>query len=470
MPDTPLPQGTRPTTTLERPRQRRRRWPWLLLVLLLLAGGAAWWYFAHHQPQEQEAGQRGPGRGRSGSVPVTVAPATRHDIPITFDALGTVQPIATITVRAQVDGQLVQVAFTEGQDVNKGDLLAQIDPRTYKAALDQAVAKKAQDEALLANARLDLQRYTELSRIAGASRQQLDTQRALVGQYEAMVQADQAAIDSARTQLDFTTIRAPVDGRVGLRQVDQGNLVHASDANGIVVVTQMKPITVTFTLPQQRLQAVLDAMAAGPVPVQVIENDGKSRATGTLLTIDNQVDQTTGTIKLRAQFANGDERLWPGAFVNVRMQVATVKNVLAIPLVGVLRGPDGPYAFVLKDDNTVQQRPLTLGVMTANLAVVTQGLEDGERVVTSGALRLNPGAQVTLLERPAGNAAAPAAGAAPASPAPANPAPANPASAGASTAGNVPVGDPSQGGERRPRRPDGAQDGQHGRRPAGGTP
>ncbi len=401
MPDTPLPPTTRETATLARPR-RRRRWPWLLLVLTLLAsaGGAAWWQgwwpFAAKQEEAAPPGRGGRGGRFGGPVPVTVVAAARTDIPILLDALGTVQPLATITARAQVDGQLVEVAYTEGQEVKRGDVLARIDPRTYQAALAQAQAKQAQDQALLANARVDLNRYTELLRSNGASRQQLDTQRALVAQYEALVQADQAAVDSARTQLDFATIRSPVDGRVGLRLVDQGNLVHGSDATGIVVVTQLRPITVVYTLPQQRLGAVLDALGRGAVAVQALAQDGSVRAEGALLTLDNQVDQTTGTIKLKALFANEDARLWPGAFINVRMRVATVRQALTIPLVAVQRGPDGAFAFVLKDDNTVEQRPLQLGVLTATEAAVQGGLQPGERVVTSGALRLTPGAQVVV--------------------------------------------------------------------------
>ena len=410
MPDTPLPPTTPPAATLSRPR-RKRRWPWLVLPVLLAAGAGAWWQgwlpwpwpWPGSAAQEAAAPGRGNRAGRPGGpVPVTVATAARQDIPITLDALGTVQPLATITARAQVDGQLVEIGFTEGQEVKRGDLLARIDPRTYQAALAQALAKQAQDQALLNNARLDLARYQELARSNGTSRQQLDTQRALVQQYEALVQADQAAVETTRTQLDFTTIRAPVDGRVGLRLVDQGNLVRAGDTTGIVVVTQLRPITVVFTLPQQRLGAVLDALGRSEVPVQALDQDGSVRTSGTLLTLDNQVDQTTGTIRLKALFANEDARLWPGAFVNIRLQVATLRQALTIPLVAVQRGPDGAFAFVVQADNTVQQRPLQLGVLTASAATLRGGLEAGERVVTSGALRLTPGAQVVPMERPPG--------------------------------------------------------------------
>lgn len=380
-----------------------RRLASIALALLLLCGaGAGAWYFMAQRggaaPAQQQAAGR-PGRGGGAPVPVTVAAAVRHDVPILLDAIGTVQAFNTITVRAQVDGQLVEIAFREGQEVKQGDILARIDPRSYQAALDQAVAKKAQDEALLANARLDLQRYASLAANAGVSRQQQDTQRALVAQYEAQVQADQAAIDAARTQLSFATIRSPIDGRVGLRLVDQGNLVRAGDATGIVTVAQLQPIAVTFTLPQQDLGRVLEALGRGPVPVQAVTQAGNGPTEqGTLLTLDNQVDQQTGTIKLKAAFPNEDRRLWPGAFVRVRLQVDTVPDAVTVPLVAVQRGPDGAYAFALKPDHTVEQRPLQLGTLTATEAVVRQGVQPGEQVVTSGALRLTPGAQVVVRE------------------------------------------------------------------------
>ncbi|MDO9706810.1 efflux RND transporter periplasmic adaptor subunit [Paracraurococcus lichenis] len=378
---------------------RRLLLTFLLLALLGGAGGGAWTWWQHHQAKPVEAEATGGRPGRGGPVPVTVAAAQRQDLPIRLDAIGTVQAFNTITVRAQVDGQLLEIAFREGQMVKKGDVLARIDPRSYQAALDQAVAKKAQDEALLANARLDLQRYTSLAQNQGVSKQQQDTQRAQVAQYEAQVQADQGAIDAARTQLSFTTIRSPIDGRVGLRLVDQGNIVRAGDATGIVTVSQLQPIAVVFTLPQQELPRVQDAMARGPVPVQVVRaGETAVRAEGELLTLDNAVDAQTGTIRLKASFANDDFRLWPGAFVNVRMEVDRLPGVTTVPLVAVQRGPDGPYAFLLKPDRTVEQRPLRLGALTPGDAVVRQGLQPGDRVVTSGALRLSPGAHVLVNE------------------------------------------------------------------------
>ena len=380
----------------------KRRVSLTLLALVLLAGaGAGAWYWRQRQAailaEVPAGGPVRPGRGGA-PVPVTVVAAQQQDVPIRLDAIGTVQAFNTITVRAQVDGQLLEIAFKEGQMVKQGDVLARIDPRSYQAALDQAVAKKAQDEAQLANARLDLQRYTTLARNEGVSKQQQDTQRAQVAQFEAQVAADQGAIDAARTQLSFTTIRSPINGRVGLRLVDQGNIVRAGDATGIVTVSQLQPIALVFTLPQQELGRVQEAMGRGTVPVQVARNTGAPLPEGQLLTIDNAVDAQTGTIKLKASFANEDLRLWPGAFVNVRLEVDRLQGVTTVPLVAVQRGPEGAFAFVLKPDRTVEQRPLRLGALTATEAVVRQGIQPGERVVTSGALRLSPGATVNPTE------------------------------------------------------------------------
>ena len=412
-------------TTTEVSTLSKRRAPLILLAIALLvgAGGGAWYWWQRQAATTAEAPAAGrPGRGGA-PVPVTVVAAQTQDVPIRLDAIGTVQAFNTITVRAQVDGQLQEIAFTEGQMVKQGDVLARIDPRSYQAALDQAVAKKAQDEALLANGRLDLQRYTSLARNEGVSKQQQDTQRAQVAQYEAQVAADQGAIDAARTQVSFTTIRSPINGRVGLRLVDQGNIVRAGDATGIVTVSQLQPIALVFTLPQQELGRVQEAMARGAVPVQVVRanNPGTEAVAagngplpeGQLLTIDNTVDAQTGTIKLKASFANADFRLWPGAFVNVRLEVDRLMAVITVPLVAVQRGPEGAFAFVLKPDRTVEQRPLRLGALTASEAVVRQGIQPGERVVTSGALRLSPGAAVVPSEEgsPAnGNAPGPAPG------------------------------------------------------------
>jgi multidrug efflux system membrane fusion protein len=307
---------------------------------------------------------------------------------------------------------LMEVLFREGQDVNAGEILARIDDRTYRAALAQAEAKKAYDAAQLANARVDLTRYQQLLQASGVTRQQVDTQRAQVAMYEAQIQQDQASIDSARTQLDYTTIRSPIDGRIGLRQVDVGNIVRSSDTSGIVTVTQLRPIGATFSLPQQELPRLLRAMAAGPVPVESIPGlQGEVVERGTVLTVDNTVDATTGTVKVKATFPNDSGRLWPAAFVNLRIRMEVVQGAIVVPLVGVQQGPRGAYAFVVKPDNTVEMRDLQLGAVTQTEAVIRQGLAAGEQVVTSGALRLNAGSRVAVAE-PAAPATrtAPAAG------------------------------------------------------------
>ena len=372
------------------------------LVAALSVGG--WWGW---QQMAAPAGPAPLGASRgAGAVPVLAATAARQDLPVALDALGTVQPLAAITIRAQVDGVLTEVLFQEGQAVHAGEVLARIDSRPYQAALDQAIAKRAQDAALLANARLDVQRYQQLSAVAGASRQQLDTAHALVSQLEAEVQFDEAGIANARTQLSFTTLTVPVDGVVGLRLVDQGNLVRAADGTGIVTVAQIRPITVVFNLPQQEIGRVQDAMAAGEVPVAVTPQGRTEPAAGTLLALDNAVDAQTGTVRLRARFANAEGRLWPGAFVAVRLLLRTEHDALTVPLVAIQRGPEGPGAFVLRPDGTVELRPLRLGTLTEGFAQVTAGLSAGDQVVTSGAVRLAPGTRVAVqLAPPPGRAA-----------------------------------------------------------------
>jgi multidrug efflux system membrane fusion protein len=366
-----------------------------LIVALAVVGIGGYWAWRSYFAEPRAPAARNARRDGGAPVPVTAVPAARKDIPVALDALGTVQALASVTIRAQVDGVLVEVLFKEGQTVQAGQTLARIDPRPYQAALDQAVAKRAQDEAMLENARLDVQRYQQLSTVAGASRQQLDTARASVAQLTAQTQADDAAIANARTQLSFTTLTAPVNGVVGLRLVDQGNLVRASDATGIVTVAQMRPITVAFTLPQQQLPQVQAAMAAGPVTVQATAQGGDAPASGVLLALDNSIDAQTGTIRLKAQFANEDGRLWPGAFVTVRLTLRVLHDVVTVPLVAIQRGPDGTSVFVIGADGTVQPRPVTVGTMTADLAEIRSGLEPTDRVVTSGALKLTPGARVT---------------------------------------------------------------------------
>jgi multidrug efflux system membrane fusion protein len=331
------------------------------------------------------------------AVPITVAKAVQQDVPIYYDALGTVQALNTIAIRVQVNGQLVSVDYRQGQEVKKGDVLARIDPAPFKAALDQAVAKKSEDEAQLIDAQKDLARFKTLVAKDFETQQNVDSQQAKVDQTKATIDADQAAIEAAQTQLNYATITAPIDGVVGFRQVDIGNIVHTNDTAPLTVLTQVKPTTVIFTLPQSDLGPVREAMLRGPVSVLAFDQDNKTQlAEGKLLLINNQIDQTTSTIQLKAEFPNEDTRLWPGEFVHVRILVTTRKNAVTIPAVALQRGPDGYYVWVVKSDDTVEQRPI--GAMTINedTAIATHGLDAGETVVLEGQSRLDAGTRVAI--------------------------------------------------------------------------
>jgi multidrug efflux system membrane fusion protein len=321
------------------------------------------------------------------------------DVPIYLDGLGTVQAYNTVLVRSRVDGELVKVAFTEGQDVKIGDVLAQIDPAPYQATLDQAVAKKAQDEAQLANARLDLKRYADLLATDGTTQQTFDTQKSLVDQLEATVKADQAAIDSARVNLDYTTIRSPIDGRTGIRLVDQGNIVHASDTSGLVVLTQLRPISIVFTLPETALPKLqLRRNQFDYAVIALARDDTNVLATGQLAVVDNQIDTTTGTIKLKANFANENLRLWPGQFVNTRLLLAIHTNGVVVPVSVVQRGPEGAFAFIVQDDGTAKMRPLKVAQIDNGLALIDNGLQPGETVVVDGQYKLQDGSKIKPVE------------------------------------------------------------------------
>ncbi|MBV8961859.1 MAG: efflux RND transporter periplasmic adaptor subunit [Hyphomicrobiales bacterium] len=357
---------------------------------------------------EGQGGRQGGRQGRSGQgrfgqganegpVPVVVAASSYEDVPVTADAVATVQALNTVTVRTQVDGKLIELDFTDGQDVKKGDVLARIDPATYQAQFDQAVAKKAQDEATLANARNDLLRYQRLAQTEAASKQQADTQKALVAQLEAQVNGDQAAIDNAKATLGYTTITSPIDGRTGIRLVDQGNILHASDITGIVIITQLKPISVIFNLPQQQLRAVNAAMAKGPVAVNALEADNTTVIDkGTIQVVDNQVDQTTGTIKFKALFPNEKLQLWPGQFINVRLYIDVLSHAVVLPTAAVQRGPNGAYVYVLGTNSKVSLRNVTIARQNETQAVVSSGLTPPEQVVTTGFSRLTDGAEVRV--------------------------------------------------------------------------
>ena len=335
-------------------------------------------------------------------VPVTMTEAGQQDVPIYYEALGTVMALNTVAIRAQVNGQLVSIDFRQGQDVKKGDVLAKIDPAPFKATLDQAVAKKAQDQALLIDAQKDLVRFKTLVVKNVETQQNVDAQQAKVDQLTATVAADQAAIEAAQTQLDFTTIAAPIDGVVGFRQIDMGNIIHTSDANPLTVLTQIRPCVAVFTLPQDDLGPLREAMLRGPVDVLAFDQDNVQQlAQGHLLLIDNQIDQTTSTIRMKAEFPNEDDRLWPGEFVRIRALITTRKDAVTVPAVVVQRGPDGLYVWVIKSDNTVEQRPIQALTVSESLAVVTKGLSPGEHVVTDGQSRLDVGTRVAIKPAPA---------------------------------------------------------------------
>ena len=334
---------------------------------------------------------------------VSVAPAKRADYPVYISGLGQVQAENTVTVRSRVDGQIVKIAFAEGQMVKAGDLLAQIDPRPFQAALDQAKAKQAQDQATLANSKLDLQRYATLAKQSFATQQQLDTQNALVNQLIAQEAADAAAISAAQVQLDYATIVAPIGGRVGFRLIDDGNMVSAAQQTGIVSIAQIEPIAVNFTAPQDDLPQIAAALAEGAPPIDALTSDGlKTIATGKLTVVDNQVDVATGSIHLKGEFANLDHALWPGQAIQTRLRVAVDKDALTIPDVAVQRGPDGLFVYVVDANDHAAPRPVTLSQEDADVAVVAKGLSEGERVVTAGLFGLQPGARVIVEASAAG--------------------------------------------------------------------
>ena len=367
----------------------------IAVAVLLVIGTGAGGYFAYQRVSR--ARQHPSQQSREQGVPVTVALANQTNFPVLLSGLGTVQAFNTVTVRSRVDGEITRIAFKEGDIVKPGDLLAQIDSRPYRAALDQAIAKKAQDEATLSNSKLDLQRYQTLAKEDFASRQQLDTQQATVAQQTALVQADEAAVENAQTQLDYTDIKAPIGGRVGFRLADQGNVVTAASQNGIVTIAQLQPISVLFTLPEGQVNSVSEAMKRGNVVATAFTADGgRQLAQGTLAVINNQVDVTTGVIQMKATFANSDNALWPGQSVSVKVLVDTLQNVVVIPQSAVQHSQQGLWAFVVNDKQRAETRPIEVGASNSDNAVVTKGLSAGERVVTAGQYRLQNGALVAI--------------------------------------------------------------------------
>ena len=397
------------------PQHQSRLKHWIIGFVLLLAGVAAVWYWG----RGAEPPPSGP-RGRFGQgglpVPVRVVPVQTERIDVQIKALGTVTPINTVTVRSRLDGELVRVLFTEGQRVKAGQLLAEIDPRPYQVALSQVQGQLAENQARLKNAEGDLVRYRNLAAEGLITQQQVTTQEALVQQYRGALQANEAQVNNARLQLSYTRITAPIDGRLGLRQVDAGNLIRAGDANGLVVITQMRPISVIFTVPEVELPAVLDGMRRSRnMPVEAWDRAETTKlADGTLETVDNQIDTTTGTIKLRARFTNQDEQLFPNQFVNVRLGVRSVQDAVVIPSAAVQRASFGPFVYVVKDDSTVTIRRVQLGPGEGDRVSITSGVTPDERVVLEGVDDLTEGARVEVIsnngqparQTPAGEGAA----------------------------------------------------------------
>jgi multidrug efflux system membrane fusion protein len=364
----------------------RRGWYFAAALIVAAAAGFAGWRHLH-DAHEKSAAKKPPQ-----SVPVTVAQVRTADFPVYLNGLGTVQPYDTVTVRSRVDGEVTKVDFKQGQMVEEGALLVQIDPRPYQAALDQAIAKKAQDEASLKDAQLNLARYGALASQEFASRQQFNTQQATVQQLMAQIQGDQAAIDNAQTQVSYTSIRSPLTGKVGFRLIDPGNIVHAADTNGIVTIVKLQPISVVFTAPEEEVPAINDALANGSVPVTALSSDGtKTLSHGTLALVNNEVDQASGTIRMKATFQNKDNALWPGLSVSTRLLLDTLKDVDVVPDGAVGRGPNGLYAFVVGKDNKIEMRPVTVGREDDGKSVISKGLSPGETVVTSGQYQLDQG-------------------------------------------------------------------------------
>ena len=363
----------------------------LLGAAVALVSGLVWY---GHSSRAQAADTDKKGDGPR-AIQVETALAGRSDVPIYLEGLGTVQAFYTVTVTARVDGELQKVGFVEGQTVKKGDLIGQIDPRPFQAALDQSVATRAKDVAQLASAKADLDRFELLAPQNLASKQTLDSQHALVAQLEAQIKGDQANIDNARTQLSYTTIVSPIEGKTGIRRVDPGNNVHSTDTTGIVVVTQVQPISCIFTLPEEALPTLNRALEGGKVTVRAMSRDDKDELdSGTIALVDNQIDQSTGTIRVKATFPNPHNALWPGEFVNARVLVRTEKNALTVPSNAIQRGPNGMFTYVVKNDSTVEVRLLKVGDESDALTVVTDGLKEGEQVVLSNQYRLQPGARV----------------------------------------------------------------------------
>jgi multidrug efflux system membrane fusion protein len=382
-------------------RRRRNRLAALILAIVIGGGAALYWYLG---TEATDAGRtaRAPGRP---AVPVSVAIAAKRDVPIYLIGLGAVQPILSVGIHSQVDGKLQEVLFTEGQHIKKGDVIAKIDPRLFKAALDQAQAKKAQDEALLISAQKDLARFKALATKSFETQQNVDLQQGKVDQLVAMIDADDAAIETAQTQLDYTTITAPSDGRIGVRQVDPGNVVRASDVGPIATLVLAQPAAVMFTLPSRALDDIRQATDHGQIEVIAFDQDNRlPLSTGKLLMIDNAVDQTTATIRLKAMFPNADDKLWPGEFVNARLLLETRSNAIVVPSTAVQRGPQGLYTWIVTANNIAEVRQIQVGPTSGDSTIIDSGVNEGERVVIDGQYKLQTNSPVSVSSPPAAGA------------------------------------------------------------------
>jgi multidrug efflux system membrane fusion protein len=366
---------------------------WIVIIAAVAGGGYyGWKRFSAHEAEKAQAAQKG--APRVAAVPVSISPVEKADFPVYLTGLGTVQGFNTVQVRTRVDGQIDKIAFTEGQMVKQGDLLVEIDPRPFRAALDQAKAKKAQDEANLANANLDLQRYTKLGEFA--TRQQTDTQRSTVAQLTAQIAADEAAIANAQTQLDYTQVKSPITGVAGLRQVDIGNIVNASSQTGVVTIAQVEPITVIFTAPEDQLPYISEGQKSGELKVIAFTTDGKKTlAEGKLAVINNQVDTTSGTIRLKAVFDNKDHTLWPGQSVSTRLLVRTLKDATIVPDDAVQHSTNGLYAYTVSQDNKAEVRKIKVSYSIDGRSVIDDGLSPGQQVITGGQYKVHPGSLVS---------------------------------------------------------------------------
>jgi len=405
-----------PTAAGDRREPRRSRWPWLLA--LAAVGVTIFLLAARGSKDAASADKSGKAGGKSAAsaraVPVIAATARKGDVGVYLSGLGTVTSLSTVTVRSRVDGQLVSVGFQEGQHVKEGDLLAQIDPRPFEVQLAQAQGQLAKDEAALKNAQLDLERYKVLIEQDSIPRQQLDTQVATVNQFEGAIETDRAQVDSAKLNLVYSRITSPITGRVGLRLVDPGNMVHASDANGMLVITQLQPIAVLFTIPADQLPQVLGPMRAGKkLEVDAYDRDFKKKlGTGSLIALDNQIDPTTGTVRLKAVFPNEDESLFPNQFVNARLLVDTLHGVVIVPTAAIQRSPQSTFVYAVKSDDTVDLRPVQIQLTEGEDTAIRQGLQAGDVVVVDGVDKLQPGSKVSVAgagggAKASGEAAAP---------------------------------------------------------------